>query len=64
VILEPLNDARFPGETDEYRAARNELLEEEIALRCRITALARRFMWVPESPTTDINTLRATPARP
>jgi predicted dithiol-disulfide oxidoreductase (DUF899 family) len=45
--LEPLHDVRFPGETDEYRAARNELLREEVELRRRIAALARRRAELP-----------------
>jgi predicted dithiol-disulfide oxidoreductase (DUF899 family) len=47
VTLGPLHDVRFPGETDEYRAARDELLNEEIDLRRRITALARRRAELP-----------------
>jgi predicted dithiol-disulfide oxidoreductase (DUF899 family) len=32
-MTEPLHTVRFPGETDEYRRARNELLEAEMELR-------------------------------
>lgn len=35
-----LHSERFPGETDDYRAARNELLAAEIDLRARIEAVA------------------------
>jgi predicted dithiol-disulfide oxidoreductase (DUF899 family) len=45
--LEPLHNIRFPGEADDYRAARNELLKEEIELRRRIAALARRRAELP-----------------
>jgi predicted dithiol-disulfide oxidoreductase (DUF899 family) len=45
--LDALHYIRFPGERDEYRAARNELLEEEIELRRPITALGRRRAALP-----------------
>ncbi len=35
-----LHDVRFPNETDEYRAARDELLRAEMALRDQIEAVA------------------------
>jgi len=45
--VEPLHDVRFPGESDEYRAARDELLRDELELRRRITALAHRRAALP-----------------
>lgn len=45
--MDALHYIRFPGERDEYRAARNELLEEEIELRRPITALGRRRAALP-----------------
>lgn len=38
--MPPRHDVRFPNESDEYRTARNALLEEEIALRRRTVAVA------------------------
>ena len=38
---------RFPGETEQYREARNRLLEEEIDLRRRIEAVAARRRELP-----------------
>ena len=38
---------RYPNETDEYRAARNTLLDEEIALRAHIEAVAARRRTLP-----------------
>ena len=35
-----LHDVRFPNESDEYRAARDELLQAEMALRDQIEAVA------------------------
>ena len=35
-----MSGIRFPGESDEYRAARNELLEAEIALRKQVETVA------------------------
>jgi len=35
-----LHEGRFPGESDEYRRARNELLQAEVDLRRRIEAVA------------------------
>jgi predicted dithiol-disulfide oxidoreductase (DUF899 family) len=37
----------FPNESAEYRAARNALLEEEIALRARIEAVAAKRRALP-----------------
>lgn len=37
---EPLHTIRFPGETDEYRRARDELLRAEIELRGNGEAVA------------------------
>ena len=41
------HDARFPGESDEYRSARNELLEAEIALRRQIEDIAAQRRALP-----------------
>jgi predicted dithiol-disulfide oxidoreductase (DUF899 family) len=38
---------RFPGESEAYRSARNELLEEEIALRRHIEAVAAKRRSLP-----------------
>ena len=42
-----LHTVRFPGETDEYRRARNELLENEIELRTQIEAVAAQRRTLP-----------------
>jgi predicted dithiol-disulfide oxidoreductase (DUF899 family) len=39
-MAEPLHQIRYPGETDEYRAARNELLHAERDLRAQLEAVA------------------------
>jgi predicted dithiol-disulfide oxidoreductase (DUF899 family) len=44
---EPLNAVQFPGETDEYRRARNELLETEIELRRQTEAVAAQRRGLP-----------------
>ena len=44
---ESLHSVRFPGETDEYRRARNELLENEIELRTQIEAVAAQRRTLP-----------------
>jgi predicted dithiol-disulfide oxidoreductase (DUF899 family) len=44
---EPLHGMRFPGETDEYRAARDRLLEAERALRERLEAVAEMRRALP-----------------
>jgi predicted dithiol-disulfide oxidoreductase (DUF899 family) len=44
---EGLHTVRFPGETDEYRRARNELLETEIELRRQAEAVAARRRILP-----------------
>jgi predicted dithiol-disulfide oxidoreductase (DUF899 family) len=41
------HEVRFPGESDAYREARNELLEEEIALRRQIEAVAAKRRTLP-----------------
>ena len=41
------HQVRFPGESDAYRAARNELLEEEIALRRQVEAVAAKRRTLP-----------------
>lgn len=38
--MDKLHDKRFPGESDVYRAARNALLKEEMALRRQIESVA------------------------
>lgn len=42
-----LHDARFPGESDEYRRARDELLEAELKLRRAIEAVAAQRRALP-----------------
>jgi predicted dithiol-disulfide oxidoreductase (DUF899 family) len=44
---EHLHDVRFPGESTEYRAARDALLRDEIDLRRRIEAVAARRRTLP-----------------
>lgn len=44
---EPLHSVRFPGESDEYRRARDELLEREIELRGQIEAVAAQRRRLP-----------------
>lgn len=39
--------ARFPGESDEYRRARDELLDAEIALRRQVEAVAAQRRALP-----------------
>jgi predicted dithiol-disulfide oxidoreductase (DUF899 family) len=46
-----LHDARFPGESDEYRRARNELLQGEIELRRQIEAVAAQRRKLPPGGT-------------
>ena len=46
-MTEPLHTVRFPGENDEYRRARDELLEAEIDLRRRIEAVAAKRRTLP-----------------
>jgi predicted dithiol-disulfide oxidoreductase (DUF899 family) len=50
-----MHDVRFPGESDEYRDARDELLRAEIELRRRVEAVAaqRRALPVGGEVTTD-----------
>jgi len=42
-----LHEFRFPGETDEYRRARDELLEEEVELRRQVERVAARRRELP-----------------
>src|SRR5260221_5594099 len=42
-----LHDERFPGESDEYRQARDELLGEELDLRRQIEAAAAKRRQLP-----------------
>jgi predicted dithiol-disulfide oxidoreductase (DUF899 family) len=44
---EQLHDIRFPGESDEYRRAREELLREELELRERTEAAAEQRRRLP-----------------
>jgi predicted dithiol-disulfide oxidoreductase (DUF899 family) len=46
--LQTLHDKRFPGESDEYRAARNALLQAEIDLRQQIEHVAALRRQLPE----------------
>jgi predicted dithiol-disulfide oxidoreductase (DUF899 family) len=46
-MTEPLHAVRFPGENDEYRRARDELLEAEIDLRRRTEAVAAKRRALP-----------------
>jgi predicted dithiol-disulfide oxidoreductase (DUF899 family) len=46
-MTEPLHTVRFPGESDEYRRARGELLEAEIDLRRRTEAVAAKRRTLP-----------------
>jgi predicted dithiol-disulfide oxidoreductase (DUF899 family) len=46
-MTEPLHSIRFPGENDEYRRARDELLEAEIDLRRRTEAVAAKRRTLP-----------------
>jgi predicted dithiol-disulfide oxidoreductase (DUF899 family) len=54
-MAEPLHDFRFPGETNEYRRARDELLSSEIELRRQIerTAVQRRALPLGGAVQTD-----------
>ena len=42
-----LHDERFPGESDEYRQARDELLREELDLRRQIETVAAKRRQLP-----------------
>src|SRR5262249_47455008 len=44
---QPLHDVRFPGESAEYRAARDRLLEAELALRRPIEAVGAERRALP-----------------
>jgi predicted dithiol-disulfide oxidoreductase (DUF899 family) len=46
-MTKPLHTVRFPGEPDEYRRARDELLESEIELRRQIEAVAAQRRGLP-----------------
>jgi predicted dithiol-disulfide oxidoreductase (DUF899 family) len=41
------HDVRFPGESDSYRASRDELLDAEIELRRQIEAVAAKRRQLP-----------------
>lgn len=41
------HDKRFPNETDDYRSARNALLEQEVALRKQVAAVAAARRQLP-----------------
>jgi predicted dithiol-disulfide oxidoreductase (DUF899 family) len=46
-MADSLHEARFPNESDEYRAARNQLLKAEIDLRRRIEEVAAQRRRLP-----------------
>jgi predicted dithiol-disulfide oxidoreductase (DUF899 family) len=46
-MTEPLHTVRFPGETDEYRRARDELLEAEMELRRHEESVAEQRRGLP-----------------
>ena len=46
-MLDSLHNKRFPGESDEYREARNELLKAEIELRDNIERVAKLRRGLP-----------------
>jgi predicted dithiol-disulfide oxidoreductase (DUF899 family) len=46
-MTDELHDVRFPGESDEYRAARDELLRSELELRRQITRVAEQRSALP-----------------
>ena len=46
-MAKTIHATRFPGETEQYREARNRLLEEEIDLRRKIEAVAARRRALP-----------------
>jgi predicted dithiol-disulfide oxidoreductase (DUF899 family) len=46
-MTEPLHTVRFPGESDEYRRARDELLDAEIDLRRHTEAVAAKRRTLP-----------------
>jgi predicted dithiol-disulfide oxidoreductase (DUF899 family) len=46
-MTEPLHTTRFPGESEEYRRARDELLQAEIDLRRRTEAVAAKRRTLP-----------------
>ena len=48
-----MSNVRFPGESAEYRAARDALLAEEIALRARVAELAARRAALPPGGTVE-----------
>ncbi len=41
------HDVRFPGESDAYRSARNDLLDAEIGLRRQLESVAERRRRLP-----------------
>jgi predicted dithiol-disulfide oxidoreductase (DUF899 family) len=47
VVKKSLHEVRFPGESDKYRQARNELLNAEIDLRRQIEAVAAQRRKLP-----------------
>ena len=48
---ERLHEIRFPGETQEYRDARDELLKAEVALRREAEAVALPLLVIPAGAT-------------
>jgi predicted dithiol-disulfide oxidoreductase (DUF899 family) len=47
IMAEPRHSVRFPNESDEYRDARNELLESEMGLRRHIESVAEQRRKLP-----------------
>ena len=45
--VKPIHEVRFPGESAEYRSARDALLEDEMALRAQIESVAARRRELP-----------------
>jgi predicted dithiol-disulfide oxidoreductase (DUF899 family) len=52
-VQAPVHSARFPGESDEYRAARDQLLEAEAALRRQTEAVAAQRRALPPGGVVD-----------
>lgn len=45
--MKRIHDKKFPGETDEYRKRRNELLQDEIDLRKEVERVASKRRALP-----------------
>lgn len=46
-MSQSLHSVRFPGESEDYRSARDELLEEEMELRRQLEAVAAKRRALP-----------------